>query len=271
MNEIIVFTDTHIRGEGETILGLDPLERLHEGLQHAQHRFPNAKQIILCGDLCNSGKISEYQRLKSLLDKVDIPYILMCGNHDNRQNLLEIFPDTPVTDQGHLQYFTDIGNTRLVTLDTLDGPPFRNDYHVGFLCKNRLQWLESVLASAPGKVLVFMHHPAWCVGMDGMDEIRLRNGDELLAILNEYGNVAHMFTGHLHRTISGNVQGLSFTTFKSPVVQTPLYKKNLHISQSVTEPGAYGVIFMSDNIIVHTEDFQLAQDDAPNCREALPD
>ena len=205
------------------------------------------------------------------MDQIELPYTLMCGNHDNRDNLLHVFPDTPVTDQGHVQDYVDIDGTRLIMIDTLDGPPYRNDYHKGYLCADRLNWIDNALSSAPGRVLLFMHHPAWIVGLDGMDEIRMYNDTEALNTFKKYNNVAHLFTGHLHRSISGNIQGLSFTTFKSPGHQTPLFVENLHISQSTPEPAAYGVVFLAENIIVHTEDFQLALDNVENCIEALPE
>ena len=82
MQKILIFSDLHIRDEGKTILGIDTFDRFVEGLSHAQRRFPDAAHLVLLGDLANSGKVSEYQRLKGVLDQIDLPYTLMCGNHD---------------------------------------------------------------------------------------------------------------------------------------------------------------------------------------------
>ncbi|MBL1436501.1 MAG: phosphodiesterase [Rhodobacteraceae bacterium] len=271
MQKLLIFTDLHFRTPGETILGVDPESRFKEGLSHALRRYPDTAHLILMGDLTNSGKVIEYEALKAALSEVPVPYTLMCGNHDNRLNLLETFPEIEAIATGHLQRALDIGDIRLITLDTLDGPPFRNDYHEGHLCADRLSWLETALASAPGKVIICMHHPAWSTGLSGMDEIKLRNADAFFEVLDRFNNVAHILTGHLHRTISGKARGYSFSTFKSPNIQTPLFLENLHISQSTPEPGAYGLVLLGDDIIVHTEDFQLALDDVEHCREALPD
>jgi len=271
MQKVLVFTDLHIRNQGETILGIDPTARFFEALTHALRNYPDAAHIVLMGDLTNSGKVTEYQELARALKGLQIPVTLMCGNHDNRDNLRAVFPDTPVTPSGHLQRFVDLGDTRLIMLDTLDGPPFRNDYHQGHLCPNRLIWLDETLRTTPGRAVLYMHHPAWVTGLSGMDDIRLRNEDAFFDLLDQHRNVAHIFTGHLHRTISGNARGYSFSTFKSPNIQTPLFLENLHISQSTPEPGAYGLVLLDQAIIAHTEDFQLALDEVENCREALPD
>jgi len=271
MQKILVFTDLHFRNHGETILGINPAARFSEALAHGLRNYPDAPHIVLMGDLTNSGKASEYEALAEALDGLKTPVTLMCGNHDNRDNLRAVFPDVPVTQSGHLQRFIDLDDTRLITLDTLDGPPYRNDYHQGYLCANRLKWLDDTLRTSPGRAVIFMHHPAWVSGLSGMDDIRLRNEDAFFDLLDSHRNVAHIFTGHLHRTVSGNARGYSFSTFKSPNIQTPLFLENLHISQSTPEPGAYGLVLLDKAIIAHTEDFQLALDEVENCREALPD
>ncbi len=271
MKKLLVFTDLHYRLPGKTILGIDPDSRFREALAHGLGNYPDVEHIFLTGDLANSGKIAEYEALKRALEQVRVPITFLCGNHDNRDNLAAVFPDLCKTKSGHMQQSVEIDDTRIITLDTLDGPPFRNDYHEGFLCKSRLSWLETALSEAQGRVLLFMHHPAWESGLSAMDDIRLKNADAFFDLLDKYKNVAHIITGHLHRTISGTAHGYSFSTLKSPNIQTPLFLENLHISQSTPEPGAYGLVLLGENIIVHSEDFQLALKEVENCRDALPD
>ncbi len=272
MQKILIFTDLHIREADKTIIGIETLERFAEGLEHALKNHPDAERLVLMGDLANSGKIAEYERLKPLLDACPIPVSLMCGNHDNRDNLLAVLPETPTSD-GFVQSVADVGDTRLIMLDTLDGPPYRNYHHSGLLCETRMAWFKAALEDAGGRrILVFTHHPAFAVGLDGMDAIRLTNDRAFLDVVKSYPNIAHIFTGHLHRTISGTVEGISFTVFKSPVIQTPLVLNGLEPSMSSGEPGAYGLVLLyPDSVIVHTEDFQFAEEDVPPCRDALPE
>ncbi len=272
MQKILVFTDMHIREAGQTIRDIETLDRFAGGLEHALRRHPDAERIVLMGDLANSGKIAEYERLKPLLDACPIPVSLMPGNHDNRDNLLAVLPDTP-TSGGFLQTVADAGDTRLIMLDTLDGPPYRNDHHSGVLCDDRMAWLRAALDDARDRrVLVFMHHPPVAVGLDGMDAIRLTNDRAFLDLVKSYPNVAHIFTGHLHRTVSGNVEGLGFTVVKSTAIQTPLVLEGQGASMSTTGPGAYGLILLTpQSVVIHTEDFQMAGEDVPPYRDALPE
>jgi 3',5'-cyclic-AMP phosphodiesterase len=53
------------------------------------------------------------------------------------------------------------------------------------------------------------------------DQDGMENGDAFLELLNKYPNVAHLFIGHVHRPISGQMAGLSFTTMRSVLYQAP--------------------------------------------------
>ncbi|MFY0690847.1 MAG: phosphodiesterase [Paracoccaceae bacterium] len=258
--KILVFTDLHIVADGKTIIGLDPLERFKDGLAHALENHADAARIILLGDLTHFGQPEEYQRLAAALQGLDIPITLMVGNHDRRGAFLEVFPETAVTPDGHVQGVIEIGDTVLITLDTLDGPPHRDGHHAGALCAERLAWLERQLDRFAGKrVLLFCHHPLCDVGFPGMDAIKLANGAELSALLGRFANVAHIFNGHIHRTIHGTCAGTPFTVFKSPCHQMPMDLSEQSSASSVDEPGAYGIILLKERgVIVHTEDFGLA-------------
>lgn len=100
MEKLLVFTDLHVRGVDQTIIGIDTLSRLREGLEHATANHPDADRIILTGDIVHSGKISEYERVKSVLDGISIPITITCGNHDNRDNLRKVFPAVEAMPEG---------------------------------------------------------------------------------------------------------------------------------------------------------------------------
>ena len=73
------------------------------------------------------------------------------------------------------------------------------------------------------------------------------------------GRVAHIFAGHVHRTISSATRGIGLTTFKSTVHQSPLMLDSWDTSLAVNEPGAYGVVlFLPDAIVAHSEDFDVS-------------
>ncbi|SMX37853.1 metallophosphoesterase [Octadecabacter ascidiaceicola] len=255
MDKILVLTDLHLRLQGQTIIGLDPIARLGEALDAALGDHPDAKAFILMGDLTHSGFKEEYELLRDMMRNCPIPVTYMLGNHDLRAPFRSVFPDVPVTPQGHIQHIIDLPDHRIITLDThqADVVPA----HSGFLCDDRLSWLDAALAGANGRMpLVFTHHPPHTIGLPGMDAIKLTNGSDLLERLA--CTKAHLFCGHVHRTISGQAQGVPFTMFKSPCHQAPLDLHDADSTLSNAEPGAYGLLLLAKGgVTAHSEDVGL--------------
>jgi 3',5'-cyclic AMP phosphodiesterase CpdA len=265
MKKLLAFTDLHFRAS--TIIGLDPVARFKEGLEHALAHQGDADGIVFMGDLSHSGTVSEYQMLKETLGELPFPATFMLGNHDRREAFIEVFPEATLDVAGFVQSTHDMGKWRIITLDTLDGPPYPKGHHSGLLCFDRLNWLEDQLTSAENRpVAVFMHHPLGNVGFPGMDGIKLSNGDAVLDLLKMHSKPVHVFAGHVHRTISGSWDGIPYTMYKSPCHQQPFDFEMANSALAVDEPGAYGLImFDGSNLIAHSEDFAIAKlDHAPD-------
>ncbi|WP_420862992.1 metallophosphoesterase [Algirhabdus cladophorae] len=250
MDKILVFTDIHITKPGQTIIGLDPAARFAQGLAHALHHHADAKAIIITGDLTHYGSRTEYRRLKDILADCPLPVHLMLGNHDRRAGFHEVFGGP----EGFVQFRLDFGEHTLLCLDTKDDDA--PDHHSGYLCATRLTWLDQQIKEAKGRIVtVLCHHPPHDVGFPGMDSIKIRNGRALLARGNGFDQ---LICGHVHRTIMGHIDGLSFAMLKSPCHQAPLDFDDTETASSIDEPGAYGVLcLMPKGVVVHTEDFTL--------------
>lgn len=264
MQKIIVFSDIHIVPKGETIIGLDPFARFMQGLAHALDNHPDAARVVLCGDLTHNAAPQEYARLHAALDTCPLPVSLMLGNHDRRAPFLGTFPEAERMETGHIQHHTDIGSYRLIYLDTLNEEA--EDTHSGWLCAARLDWLDAALAGAGDRrVIVFTHHPPIETGFKGMDWIGLKNRADLTSRLGTAGNVVQIVSGHIHRTIQGSANGIPVAILKSPCHQMPMTLGYQDTSLSIDEPGAYGLLLLTDEgVIVHSEDFSL-----PSCKATL--
>lgn len=252
MIKVIVMTDIHITEKENEIIGLDPLKRFQLVYDAALRDHPDAAHMILMGDLTHHGKISQYQRLREALHNCKVPVLPMLGNHDIRENFRDVFPDAPTDNTGFVQEIIDLPDHRLIALDTKDGP---FGYHAGRLCPDRMAWFAAALKGANGRIpLVFMHHPPFKTGIIGMDNINLTNGDEVLDLLAQYPK-AHLFCGHIHRTISGSTRGVAWTMFKSPCHQGVLDLRTPDSSLSIDEYGAYGLLILSsEGVIAHSQD-----------------
>ncbi|MFQ5622261.1 MAG: metallophosphoesterase [Paracoccaceae bacterium] len=255
--KLILITDIHLCPPGKRMFGIDPAERFAAALAHAQATHPDAEHVIVMGDLANCGARQEYERVRAVLDAVALPVTLMPGNHDNRDALLAVFPESETTPEGHVQSVIALGEDRLITLDTLDGPPFVEHHAIGVMCAARLAWLERALADAAGRrVLLFMHHPPYEVGIERLDCIGLADREAFLEIVRAAGNVAHIFSGHVHRTISGNLDGIAVSLLKSTLHQLPFHAGRPGDRPGGPEAGAYGVIILTpQSVILHSEEF----------------
>lgn len=255
MQKILFFSDLHVCTPGERIIGLDPSARFEMALKAALTDHPDASAIILLGDLTHHGHPDEYRELDRIVSEIETPIIPMMGNHDRRDAFIAQFPGAPRMPTGHVQHCFDIGNYRVITLDSLDGPPYRSGHHAGRLCPDRIAFLENALSTRNDRhAIVCMHHPPFDTGILGMDMIKLEDSDAVLGLLARHGNL-QLICGHIHRTINGQTNGVPWTIFKSPCHQglIDLDTPNSHLSTD--EAGAYGLALLTDaGLIIHHQD-----------------
>ncbi|GGA13465.1 metallophosphoesterase [Neptunicoccus cionae] len=264
MQKLLAFTDIHMKSEGQKIIGLDPFAQFERALAHGLRHHPEAERIILMGDLADTGAPEEYDRVQEILQDIETPVTLMAGNHDVRDTLVQKMPQAVCDAAGFLQTSHSYGTVRVLTLDTLFGPPAVSYAHFGAYCDQRFAWLTEQLSEAKQAgqwVALFSHHPPFRVGFKGMDQIRMRDDARMLKVLKGSGVSVHLICGHIHRTISGNWDGFGFSMLKSTCHQMPLAIDTTEMTLGTTEPAAYGVILLTDDgIIVHSEDFDLVQE-----------
>lgn len=256
-HKIVVFSDIHINAKTPDAVP-DHAARLSAGLAHAAASVPDADLYLLCGDLTHFGDAESYRQLHPLLDNMPAPVVPMLGNHDNRAAFRAVFDDVQTDENGFIQRVINLGEWRLIILDTLivqhEGDAFS---HAGELCAKRMAWLDTRLSEAGDTpCMIAMHHPPHDTGFAAMDGIKLRNGEDFYDLLHRHGNVRHIIAGHIHRTISGTYRGIPFSIFKSPGVQMPLMWNGTDTSVDCDEPPAFGIVLIEgDTILVHTEDF----------------
>lgn len=216
MLNVIWMSDLHFSCEG-TVLGLDPRVRLQAAIDHTNNHFDEAEFCIISGDMVNRGTSQDYNALSSKLSSLNMPFYPMVGNHDDRSILRSSLPLPDNCMENFIQYFIAVQDCLLVCLDTQ-----KTGSDSGELCEERKVWLREVLENANGsKVYIFMHHPPMALGLPMQDTENLDNGLAFLDLLSEYDCVKYMFIGHVHRPITGTVNGIHFATMRSILYQAP--------------------------------------------------
>ena len=186
---IAQITDLHIRMPGQKAYRVVETDRYLPPAVDALNRLDPAPTLaIVSGDLTDFGRPQEYAHLKHMLDGLRMPYFLMPGNHDAREELVAAFPDHAYLHgaDGFVQYAVEDYPLRLLMLDTV--VPMQSH---GMLCARRLDWLRRRLAEQPGRpTAIAMHHPPFVTGIAHMDAIGLLAGAaELEQIVAAHSNV----------------------------------------------------------------------------------
>ncbi len=250
--KFIQITDPHIVAPGELMVGLDPRERLRGAVANINSHHPDAEFCILTGDLVNNGEIAEYEALRECLNGLRIPYHLMMGNHDRRENMVAVFPETGRDRHGFIQGVLETSVGLFLLLDTHQAGEDWGSY-----CERRREWLAERLEQAGGRpVILFMHHPPFDIRLPGLDRIRLHDGEALAAVLEQGATIRHLFFGHVHRPIAGSWRGIPISSIPGTNHQVMLdFRPDVKVTKN-HQPPAYAVVFLeAEQAIVHMHDF----------------
>ncbi|TAN08039.1 MAG: phosphodiesterase [Rhizobiaceae bacterium] len=191
--KLLQLTDLHVSSVPDHSL-LDTRDRLERCIRSIRSYHADADLCIITGDLADDGSAQSYGLLKEMLSELAVPVRLTIGNHDIRRNFQESFPDNPRDENGFTQFVIDMGDTRIIVLDTLaEGKIY------GWLCDKRMRWLDRELGNAGGRdVYIFMHHPAFPIGLRHHQKIGLVQSQEFIRVCTRHGNVRRIFAGHVH-------------------------------------------------------------------------
>ena len=251
--KIIHLTDTHLVEPGFLLYGLDPAMRLKQAIESINALHADADQVIITGDLTHWGELASYHVLNECLSSLIPRHTLLLGNHDNRELFRTVFPHALADRFGFVQGCMETDQGVFMFLDTN-----QPGTHVGWYCEQRFEWLEQQLAhySNQNKFL-FMHHPPFLIGLEPMDRISLLQKERFLTTVEQHRrSIRHLFFGHVHRPISGNWQGISFSTLRGTNHQVWLDFAETGEIPGSHEPPAYAVVLLdSQSVVVHTHDY----------------
>ena len=245
-------TDLHIREPGKLAYGrLETAPYLRRAVQAIGELKQRPDAVVLTGDLTDFGRAGEYRHLAELLSPLQVPFFMLPGNHDDRDEMRRGFPDHAYLGrEGFVQYSVRIGGLRLVALDTVQA-----GQSAGGLCAQRLAWLEQELErDRETPTVLALHHPPFRTMIGHMDDIGLLAGAaELEAIVSRHANIERLICGHLHRTIFRRFGRTVATTCPSPAHQVCLDLDPKAASQWVLEPPGFQLHAWSkeDGLLTH--------------------
>lgn len=218
---IAQLTDTHVvaRGRGAYQDQIDTNAMLARAIDRVNALHPRPDCVVITGDLTDHGTRDEYAELVRQLERLELPFFLVIGNHDHRETMLAALDYPHLTGVGpFVQYTVDHYPVRLIMLDSTS-----DVHHMGDYCETRLAWLEERLVEAPERpTIVALHHPPFDTGITLMDAAGPGWAQGLVETLARYPNVERVLCGHIHRPIQTMVGGRLVSVCPSTAHQVTL-------------------------------------------------
>ena len=141
-------SDLHVRPAGQRYKDAVNSNRMFaDAVEHLNRLDPRPDLVLITGDLVDEGLEAEYAYLRTLLARLELPCLLMPGNHDDREMLARCFPDHAyLPARGPKHFVIDRPPLRIVALDTT----VPGDHH-GEVDEAGLAWLEAALRRCQGR------------------------------------------------------------------------------------------------------------------------
>jgi Icc protein len=156
---LALLADTHIPEDVENnYRGFYPYQNLQKVVPEILSASPDG--VLIAGDLARlTGQPGDYANLKKLLNPVaeKTPVFMALGNHDNRENFLKAFDQTPGEKpavKGKYVTIVKKAPVRLIMLDSL----LYTDKVPGLLGKAQRQWLEDYLKESDETPTILCFH-----------------------------------------------------------------------------------------------------------------
>jgi 3',5'-cyclic AMP phosphodiesterase CpdA len=192
--KLALLADTHIPEDVENnYRGFYPYQNLEKVVPEIISASPDG--VFIAGDLARlTGQSGDYTNLKKLLNPVaeKTPVFMALGNHDNRENFLKVFDQTPGEKpavKGKYVTIVEKAPIRIIMLDSL----FYVNKVPGLLGKQQRQWLENYLKESDERPTILCFHHTLSDG-DG----DLLDVPRLFSMIAPIRKVKAIVYGHSH-------------------------------------------------------------------------
>ena len=205
MANLIQLSDLHLVPPGKlTSKVLDTNAILEETINEILSKkdyFGQIDGLVVTGDISDDGSMESYLSAYEKLSKLNVPILVIPGNHDLRDPMRKVFHENVQFSKNSSQFdwVFEFDETLIIGLDTLvEGENF------GFLEEKSLDFLSHQLSNNSGSDLVLLiHHPPIKTGIYFMDKIGLTNTSDLSECLKATNRPIKILCGHVHGVYHG--------------------------------------------------------------------
>lgn len=267
---IAQISDIHIAGYGKKTYNIAPMaENLALSVDHINQFDPVPDVVIVTGDIAMNGLEEEVERADKILNKLQMPFYVVPGNHDERSSLWSVMGGNacPSMPDGFINFVVDDYAVRLIGIDsTVPGEPG------GEICEKRAAWLDARLAEETEKpTAIFMHHPPVKCGVLETDEDGFVGVDRLAAVVEKYSNIERLICGHIHLQVNVRWHGTVVSTAPSTGMELALDLTLTRESEFLLEAPGYQLHYWTpqNDLVTHT--VYVREIDGPYLFEEYPE
>lgn len=252
MSKILQITDTHIVPQNDLAYGrvetASALKATVETVNDMLDAIGPVDAVAITGDVTDYGNRADYERFKDIMASLKLPYLVLPGNHDDRENMRDAFASEHwMPANGPICWHLELEDFILIGLDSL----VQGQAH-GQLCKQSLGYLQNVMKEAKGKPLLLgFHHPPVTIGLHVMDQNNLWNTDDLADCLRSYNGDVRLITGHVHRSSTSLFANRICLTCPGPSHAVSMDLRTDAINCLTKEPGAFMLHERRDGFVSH--------------------
>ncbi|MDH3377852.1 MAG: phosphodiesterase [Gammaproteobacteria bacterium] len=213
---VVQVTDAHLFRDPDSVLaGVSTWKTFRAVLEQIDRRHGNFDYLILTGDLAQDEELDTYLLLREALGDWLEHCRIIPGNHDNRANLRQAFPELFPNKDGPLTFALSTGDWKLIGLDSHLPGEIK-----GRVDANQLQWLQDQLRIGPSvQTLLFVHHPPMDINVGWLDKIGLDGAADLVDLIMASPQIKAICAGHVHQEFTGQIGAAKMYTTPSTSVQ----------------------------------------------------
>lgn len=206
---IIQISDTHLMDQDHLeFVRMNPEQSFHHVMQHIVERHPQLNAIVHTGDLAQVPVPRTYQRYLDFMQSLKTPFYQVPGNHDNAEH----FPFHQQQNKVHVIHF---GPWSVVLLNSAVKGKID-----GWVDETQLNQLEQILQEfAQQHIVIACHHHPFEMQSKWIDQHKLKNTQDLTAVLAKYHNVKIVLSGHVHQESWREWHSIQFYSTPSTSVQ----------------------------------------------------
>lgn len=255
---IAQISDLHISGRHQKTCGVASMDRhLRKCVASINGLGRRPDIALISGDVTHSFAKEEAEYAADILSGLAMPFVVVPGNHDDRQVLADVFgPDRfRLNADGFADYVVEGYPLRIIALDTLDvGKPG------GRIDVARLDWLRARLDEDVSRPTVLVaHHPPLNLGVPETDEDGFVGAKALGELIAIYSNIERFLCGHIHLYTNTRWCGTMVTTAPSIGMQLTLDLSQQSASKFLLSDPAYLLHYWTSDHALVTHQIQLSE------------